>query len=80
MKNDVQLSFDYNACFKSIYYQLYSNSNTSRAERIVSDITKILLCKLIAEQEGIKNIKDYSGDQWLSILKPKAVSNLRIFH
>ena len=47
MDNTTQLSFDYNACFKSIYYQLYSNSSTSRAERIVSDITKILLCKLI---------------------------------
>ena len=43
--NNTQLYFDYNACFKSIYYQLYSNSSTSRAERIVSDITKILLCK-----------------------------------
>ena len=52
MDNTTQLSFDYNSCFKSIYYQLYSNSSTSRAERIVSDITKVLLCKLIADFPG----------------------------
>lgn len=71
MDNHEQLSFDYNACFKGIYYQLYSNSNTSRAERIVSDITKILLCRLIAEQDGINDINDYCGDRLISLLKRK---------
>lgn len=71
MDSTAQLSFDYNACFKGIYYQLYSNSNTSRAERIVSDITKILLCKLIAEQDNINDISSYSGEHLLKILKQK---------
>lgn len=71
MENDTQLSFDYNTCFKNIYYKLYANSNTSRAERIVSDITKILLCKLIAEQENIQKVNQYSGDQLLKMLRQK---------
>lgn len=45
-----QVSFDYQECFKDIYYFLYSNGNSSRAERIVSDITKVLLCKLMIEK------------------------------
>lgn len=69
--NNTQLYFDYNACFKSIYYQLYSNSSTSRAERIVSDITKILLCKLIAEQNDIDDIGSLSGDELIKLLKQK---------
>ena len=71
MDNTTQLSFDYNACFKNIYYQLYSNSNTSRAERIVSDITKILLCKLMAEQDKIQDIGRFSGKELLEMLKEK---------
>ena len=71
MDNTTQLSFDYNSCFKSIYYQLYSNSSTSRAERIVSDITKVLLCKLIAEQDNIQNISSFSGKELLRMLKEK---------
>lgn len=71
MDNTTQLSFDYNACFKNIYYQLYSNSNTSRAERIVSDITKILLCKLMAEQDKIQDIGRFSGKELLGMLKEK---------
>lgn len=71
MENDTQLSFDYNTCFKNIYYKLYANSNTSRAERIVSDITKILLCKLIAEQENIQKVNQYSGEQLLEMLRQK---------
>lgn len=71
MSNTIPLSFDYATCFKSIYYNLYSNSNTSRAERIVSDITKILLCKLIAEQDNLQDICRYSGKQLLKMLKEK---------
>lgn len=69
MNSNTQLSFDYSACFKSIYYQLYSNSSTSRAERIISDITKILLCKLVAELENIQDLDTFSGSALLSILK-----------
>lgn len=71
IQKDAQISFDYNACFKSIYYQLYSNSRTSRAERIVSDITKILLCKLIMEQSGISTFEDYTKEEILKMLKEK---------
>lgn len=71
MDNEIQVSFDYNTCFKSIYYKLYSNSNTSRAERIVSDVTKILLCKLIAEQKNIQNISSLSNEELLEMLRQK---------
>lgn len=71
MDNNIQFPFDYNTCFKEIYYQLYSNSTTSRAERIVSDITKLLLCKLIAEQNNIQDIYNYSGDRLIQMLKQK---------
>lgn len=64
-----QLSFDYYTCFKNIYYTLYSNSNTSRAERIVSDITKILLCKLMYENMGKKIASNISGDELLAQLR-----------
>lgn len=68
-QQDTQISFDYNACFKSIYYHLYANSCNSRAERIVSDITKILLCKLLMEQSGIARFEDYPKSEILSMLK-----------
>lgn len=64
-----QFSFDYYTCFKNIYYTLYSNSNTSRAERIVSDITKILLCKLMYENMGKKIASNISGDELLAQLR-----------
>lgn len=66
-----QLPFDYYNCFKNIYYSLYSNSNTSRAERIVSDITKILLCKLMYENAGEKINPNTSGEELLAQLRGK---------
>jgi type I restriction enzyme M protein len=36
--------------FKSIYYHLYSNGEASRAERIVEDLTLVLLSKLAVER------------------------------
>ena len=41
---------DYEGAFKRLYYELYSNSKASRAERIIEDLSKLLLCKLICEQ------------------------------
>lgn len=52
---------DYNKCFKSIYYSLYSNSAASRAESIVSDVSKILLFKLMTEESIINKPKAISG-------------------
>jgi type I restriction enzyme M protein len=62
---------DYQAFFKNMYYDLYSNSNTSRAERIVSDITKLLLCKLMLEKNNnhLSNSQNYRGTELLASLK-----------
>jgi len=58
--------FEYQKTFKNIYYNLYSNGTSSRAERIVSDITKILMCKLICENHHDNTIRQYiSGDSQL---------------
>lgn len=34
---------DYTAIFKKMYYYLYSNSNSSRAEKLLDDVTKLVL-------------------------------------
>ena len=49
-----QATFDYQECFKNIYYYLYSNGNSSRAERKVSENTKFILCKLMLEKKKKK--------------------------
>src|SRR5437588_12925092 len=38
--------------FRKLYYHLYTNSQTSRAERLVSDLSLLLLTKLAAEVNG----------------------------
>lgn len=43
-------NINYSQIFKNLYYHLYSNSNSSRAERIISDLSKLLLCKLADEK------------------------------
>ena len=50
---------EYNKTFKTLYYDLYSNGNSSRAERIVSDVTKLLLCKLACENADISILENY---------------------
>lgn len=62
---------DYNSFFKGLYYSLYSNSNTSRAERIVSDITKILLCKLMMEEDKYLSEKQIDETKLLKLLKTR---------
>ena len=37
----LQASTDYFDSFRKLYYHLYSNSNASRAERIIGDFTEI---------------------------------------
>lgn len=61
MKHVDESTVDYNSCFKSIYYSLYSNSSASRAESIVSDVSKILLFKLMIEESLIRKSKAISG-------------------
>lgn len=48
----------YYLTFKKLYYHLYSNSSSSRAERIIEDISKILLCKLLIDKGNLANILD----------------------
>ncbi len=50
---------EYQQTFKALYYDLYSNGNSSRAERIVSDVTKLLLCKLACEDSHSDIIERY---------------------
>jgi len=57
----------YNDVFKKLYYHLYSNSNSSRAERIISDISKLLLCKLAADRKNKKDVLENYLDGKLSI-------------
>lgn len=38
--------------FRKLYYHLYTNSNSSRAERIASDLSLLLLTKLAVEVNG----------------------------
>ncbi|HAA32310.1 MAG TPA: N-6 DNA methylase, partial [Cyanobacteria bacterium UBA8553] len=35
-----------------LYYHLYSNSRASRAERIISDLSNLLLCKIAGDRHG----------------------------
>jgi type I restriction enzyme M protein len=42
----------YAAAFRKLYYHLYSNSRASRAERIISDLSNLLLCKIVSERDG----------------------------
>jgi type I restriction enzyme M protein len=43
---------DYGDVFRRLYYHLYSNSRASRAERIISDLSNLLLCKIASERNG----------------------------
>ncbi|WP_313152977.1 N-6 DNA methylase [Lacrimispora sp.] len=66
MQNQEPYELEYQKKFKNIYYNLYSNGSSSRAERIVSDITKILMCKLICENKNDNSIQHYiDGDSKL---------------
>lgn len=49
-------SIDYFESFRKLYYHLYSNSSSSRAERIISDISKLLLIALSATTSSDKKI------------------------
>ena len=52
--------------FRRLYYHLYTNSNTSRAERILGDLSMILLSKLVAEKNSfgkteLQRYRDFGG-------------------
>src|SRR5438874_1623310 len=48
----------YAVAFKRLYFHLYSNSNSSRAERIIADLSNLLLCKIATERNGAKRDLD----------------------
>jgi type I restriction enzyme M protein len=43
----------YNTIFKKMYYHLYSNGKSSRAEAIIEDLSKILLIKLATKNKNV---------------------------
>lgn len=50
----------YSAIFKKLYYHLYSNGKSSRAEAIIEDLSKILLIKLATKNKNIdKAVKSF---------------------
>lgn len=46
----------YATAFKKLYYHLYSNSNSSRSEKIMSDLSNLLLCKIICERNNTQDV------------------------
>ena len=46
----------YASAFKKLYYHLYSNSNSSRSEKIMSDLSNLLLCKIVAERTNAQYV------------------------
>lgn len=44
----------YNTIFKKMYYHLYSNGKSSRAEAIIEDLSKILLIKLATKNKNVE--------------------------
>jgi len=46
----------YNSIFKKLYFHLYSNSKSSRAEAIIEDLSKILLIKLATRNPAIDKV------------------------
>jgi type I restriction enzyme M protein len=45
----------YATAFRKLYYHLYANSNTSRAERLMTDLSNLLLCRIIGEREEVRH-------------------------
>ncbi len=51
----------YHAAFKDLYYHLYSNSRSSRAERIVEDLAKVLMAKIASDRGSATPVSDYAS-------------------
>lgn len=62
-------SSDYFDAFRKLYYHLYSNSNASRAERIIGDLSKLLLVALCKGKDSA------SGRQVADFLSGGGTSN-----
>jgi len=54
------INHDYAGAFKRLYYELYSNSEASRAEKIIGDLSKLLLYKLVCDKtQGTKTVQEF---------------------
>lgn len=78
LEMSVRSSVDYYESFRKLYYHLYSNSSASRAERIISDISKLLLVALGASsKEEKKTVSEFlsgkvaANDGLLGLVKSK---------
>lgn len=56
---------DYFSSFRKLYYHLYTNSNTSRAERIIGDLSRLLLIAICKNKSKETNalIEDFLKDK-----------------
>lgn len=63
LKIENSSSSDYFDAFRKLYYHLYSNSNASRAERIIGDLSKLLLVALC---KGKNSVYEHQVNDFLS--------------
>lgn len=67
----------YELAFRGLYYELYSNSDSSRADRIFEDLAKLLLVKALTDRNGgnqaIKWFMDDPGSSSQVLLTELAV-------
>lgn len=64
------MATDYQGIFKKIYYHLYTNSNSSRAEKLLDDVTKLLLYSFAVSKGDVDGIS-FSGQEILLYLENK---------
>jgi type I restriction enzyme M protein len=68
---DAKTAATYHETFKRLYYHLYSNSAVSRAERLIEDLSLLLLSKLASEVNG-------SRDDFAAFLQGDGSAEIRI--
>lgn len=70
----------YHQVFNKLYYHLYSNSSSSRAEKIFDDVGRILLVKILSEDSGggqaLKSFME-EGQSSSAVLTPMLEKNAR---
>ena len=79
----------YSEIFKRLYYHLYTNGKSSRAESIIEDLSKILLIELASKNDNVRALvkefidKDKEANDWLlpefESLYPGLANSLDIF-
>jgi type I restriction enzyme M protein len=72
--NQKKISFNghdnYHDAFKKLYYHLYTNSSSSRADKITDDLSKLLLAKLALDRsESAPTIEEVNNDPLSHISK-----------